>query len=377
MNSKLKWSVYRAVLKLTPKHGKIIQSDLPEQTARSLEKILKKHRTYGAALICHEDSGTGSVYFGSARYGQAVPVTPDTVFRIASVSKLVCAVCALRLHDLGLLSLDADTDAFLPFSLRHPDAPDTPVTLRMLLTHTAGIRDNALYFEKAGTGYPLSELIRSDCHTAHLPGQKWEYSNLGGGLVGVIMEQALHADFESILQRYLFGPLEITAAWQPQRVTGPLADCVRVLPPVCCYDAEARRKKPVLSAGPDHETHYTLSQGNLCISAPELAKLMPALLSPGFLSEESLACMRHAVLPFGERADNLSQGVGTFILEDASIAPRPLYGHQGMAYGAVNMLFYDPVSTRWVLLLTTGADESRHGVLADLNRDVLRFLWKR
>ena len=107
------------------------------------------------------------------------------------------------------------------------------------------------------------------------------------------------------------------------------------------------------------------------MSAPELAKLGIAGMVPGFLSRDSLNDMRREIVPFGERARNLSQGLCTFILHDKTIFPRLLYGHQGMAYGAVHGLFFDPETNRGLALLTTGASEARRGVLADLNREII------
>ena len=82
--------------------------------------------------------------------------------------------------------------------------------------------------------------------------------------------------------------------------------------------------------------------------------------------------MRASVSPFTGRADNLWQGIGTFIVRDAAISPRPLYGHQGLAYGAVHGLFFDPETKRGLAVLTTGASEARRGVLADLNFELLK-----
>ena len=136
-------------------------------------------------------------------------------------------------------------------------------------------------------------------------------------------------------------------------------------------NAAERRARPLPPAEVNPEKHYNLAHGALCVSASELAKLGMAGMMPGFLSAESLEEMRKEIKPFGERAHNLSQSVGTFILHDQGISPRLLYGHQGMAYGAVHGLFFDPETRRGIALLTTGASEARRGVLADLNRDVL------
>ena len=123
------------------------------------------------------------------------------------------------------------------------------------------------------------------------------------------------------------------------------------------------------------EKHYNLAHGNLCVSAPELAKLGVAGMIPGFLTENSLLEMRDPIASFGDRAHNLSQGVGTFILDEPRICERLLYGHQGMAYGAVHGLFFDPDHEQGLALLTTGASEARQGVLADLNFDLMKRIW--
>ena len=98
-------------------------------------------------------------------------------------------------------------------------------------------------------------------------------------------------------------------------------------------------------------------------------------MTPGFLTQESLDEMRKIVVPFGERARNLSQGLFTFVLNEPKISRRPIFGHQGMAYGAVHGLFFDPEIGQGFALLTTGASEARNGVLADLNFDLMKLFW--
>lgn len=58
------------------------------------------------------------------------------------VTKLVGAIAAMKLHELNLVDLDANVSRYLPFVLAHPQFPDTPITLRMLMEHTAGIKDS-------------------------------------------------------------------------------------------------------------------------------------------------------------------------------------------------------------------------------------------
>jgi CubicO group peptidase (beta-lactamase class C family) len=69
-------------------------------------------------------------------YGEA---DLDTVYDIGSVTKPFVATAVLQLYERALIDLDDDVNEYLPFSLRHPEYPDTPITIRMLLTHQSGL----------------------------------------------------------------------------------------------------------------------------------------------------------------------------------------------------------------------------------------------
>ncbi|MBQ4640592.1 MAG: beta-lactamase family protein [Clostridia bacterium] len=366
------WPIYRKVLAFLPKHGRMNGGNIAK--AGQAEKILRKYRCLGASFCTFDEKGiTGWGAFGEARKG--VPAGEHTVYRIASVSKLISAMGAMRLQEKGVLSMDREVNDYLPISLRHPKAPDTPITLRMLMSHTAGIHDGEQYNTGIAKNVPLSQLLQGDSFCAHLPGEAWEYSNFGAGIAGAVMEAAAGVDFEALMQREVFRPLSVQATFYPQKVQGELADATRILPPQKApnFNARARMARPLPEERVDAHQHYNLAHGNLCISTGELAKLGMALMMPGFLTEKSLQEMRRIICPFGERAHNLSQGVGTFILQDDSICSRPLYGHQGMAYGACHGLFFDIEKKRGVVLLTSGVSEARRGVLSDVNADMIRL----
>ncbi|MBR3742671.1 MAG: beta-lactamase family protein [Clostridia bacterium] len=374
------WGLYRLALHALPKHGRINEPMEKDLTVRLISHILRKYRCVGASLCSFDGNDWNrpdfALTFGYSHLPNIL-VQPETVFRAASVSKFVTAMGAMKLKEQGRIDLDTDVNEYLPFSLRHPKAPDTPLTLRMLLSHTAGIRDGADYNNGIAKGVPLSQLLKGDSFTDHLPGKKWEYSNFGAGIAGAVMEVATHTDFETLMQETVFGPLGVTATYYPQKVRGDLADALRILPrsKTPNFNAAERRSRPLPPAEVNPEKHYNLAHGALCVSAPELAKLGAAGMTPGFLTENSLWEMRRPIASFGDRAHNLSQGIGTFILEEPRVCERPLYGHQGMAYGAVHGLFFDPDHEHGLVLLTTGASEARRGVLADLNYALMRLYW--
>lgn len=367
---KWKAALYRALLWPLPRmcDGKK-ELSLPRETAQTGEailRILRAHHAVGACVAVFDRDGiTATVSYGDAVLG-SMPVTEHTVFRAASISKHITAMAAFRLAEEGTIDLDADVDAYLPCSLRHPDAPDTPVTLRRLFSHTAGIHDGKFYVDACTQNPPLNEVMQDDSFAA-VP-DAFEYSNLGAGIAACVLEGMLQKGFESIMQDALFAPLGITATFYPQNASGDIANAYRVLPPAKApaLDNAVRRARPKPSGMPDPAHHYLLAQGNLYISAPELARLGMELATARY------APMRTPIAPFGRRADNLTEGLGTFIVNDPSVCPQTVYGHQGLAYGAMHGLFYDPATGRGFALLTSGASEARVGVLSDINKALIK-----
>ena len=371
-----KTSLYRLALRLLPRRGlhlQPLQTGMPEHQRRAYQRILNRHRALGGALACFDKNGlTDHLIYGEARPG--IPVAADTAFRLASVSKLVTGAGALMMQQAGLLQLDADADAGLPYSLRHPGAPDTPITLRMLLSHTAGIQDGSAYLAGILQGASASTLLQGDSHTPHLPGAGCEYSNFGVGLAGCVMEAQTGLSFEAAMQRHLFEPLGLAASYYPQRLSALVADARRILPPrrTAGFSGALRQAQPDTGWDrPDPEHHHLYAHGSCCMDVASLVKLGQALLQPRFFTEDSLQLMRSPQGSLMRRDPALTQGLGMFILRDAAICDRPLYGHQGMAYGAVHMLFLDLESGRGIISLTTGASEARSHIMADINRALL------
>ena len=74
-------------------------------------------------------------------------VTNDTVFRIASVSKILVALCIMRLYEEGKLDLNADISEYLGFKVRNPKFPNDIINLKMIMTQTSSITDGLEYAE--------------------------------------------------------------------------------------------------------------------------------------------------------------------------------------------------------------------------------------
>jgi CubicO group peptidase (beta-lactamase class C family) len=163
--------------------------------------------------------------YGFADKAQSIPFTPHTVMNIGSISKTFTGAALMRAVEEGKLSLDADINTYLPFKVVNPYFPDARITLRQLATHTSGIADRWAVYE--GTYHyggdspePLGEFLKDyfapdgkhyakDNFLNAKPGTHREYSNIGAGLVGYIVEIAVGEKLNAYTKRRFFAPLQM------------------------------------------------------------------------------------------------------------------------------------------------------------------------
>lgn len=325
------------------------------------QRIARENRIVGLALVlCAPGGATDAVTLGHARLRPRTPVTERTCFRVASVSKLVMSFGSLALMESGLLALDADIGTLLGYPVRSPHAPDVPVTLRMLLTHTSGIRDEGSYGTRGmAPGCTLRELLDDpQSWLPQRPGEAFHYSNLGAGAAGSVMERAANAPFDDILRARVFVPLSIRASYDPRRIvpTGDLADGYAVrglLPPVRRYDAAALAARPPEPFDPERD--YLCAAGRLITDSAGMAALVRLLVSQdgmGVLSPASLALMRTPQDGMGG-VGACGRGLNAAFLPDV-FPGFSAVGHQGVAYGMCAELFGDPARGAGVGVMTSG-----------------------
>lgn len=158
--------------------------------------------------------------YGVLRAGQAAPVTPTTLFQAASISKAVTATAALQLVQQGKLELDTPVNRAL-HSWRLPENALTrqhPVTLRELLSHTAGIGVPGYLGYPSGQPLPtLLEVLRGQppatslpVRVEQLPGKRYTYSGGGYEVVQLLMQDATATPFPALIESELLGPLGMT-----------------------------------------------------------------------------------------------------------------------------------------------------------------------
>lgn len=178
----------------------------------------------GAAIIVNSKiAWTGG--YGYADRERGIAFTPDTIMNIGSISKTFTGVALMRAVQEGNLSLDRDINAYLPFEVRNPRHPDEPITLRQLATHTSGITDRPSiyegvyhfggespeplgeflesYFSRTGKNYSRNNFLDAK------PGTRREYSNIGAGLAGLVVEIVVGETLDTYTRRHIFDPLQM------------------------------------------------------------------------------------------------------------------------------------------------------------------------
>jgi CubicO group peptidase (beta-lactamase class C family) len=345
----------------------------------SVRQRLQQAQVPGLALavidggaVVHETA------FGWADLAARRPMSAATLINTASVTKVFTCAAVLQFHEQGRLDLDAPVDLHLPFKLRHPSFGDAAITARQLLTHTAAIADGAAYEASYACGDPQSELgawLRAamvpaaDAASAHYhpwaPGERHAYSNVGYGLLGLLVERlsglpvtvacqrSVLAPLGMVRSRFLLAGLDRAEHATPYAFVPagqPLPDKLRAEEPPLTAESGAGQQVPLCLY-----SFATVSDGLLRSSVTELTRFARAVLRGGELDGRRIlraatvsAMLSDQQAPVPERSGyrqgltwrGLGQGV---------------WAHFGRDPGVAAALQLHPDSGRGVVLLANGS----------------------
>ncbi len=328
-------------------------------------------------------------------------VTADDPVRIASISKLVTALGVLRLVDQRRLDLDRDVSDYLGWRLRNPAFPETPITLRLLLSHRSSLTDDADYL------IPLGETVRQRLadpkawDAVHAPGSTWfHYTNLNFPVVASVMEAATGERFDRLMRRLVLAPLKLDACFNWSgcsagaaaravvlyRADGSVArDDLHGVPPPCLVVAAADGTCDLASYTPGWNGALFSPQGGLRISMRDLARIGQVLARQGrpLLSRAAWAELVRPQWRFdgtnglGENGESdgffCAYGLGLQLIgsggagchDDPFGDGRARIGHPGEAYGLRSGLWLDPATGRGAAFFTSAVpDDAAKGVSA-------------
>jgi len=199
----------------------------PEDTETQIQKVMEANDIPSVAACIIKNGGiVWSFAHGSANFEQNVPATDETIYILASVSKLATATAVMQLCEQGLIDLDEDINHYLSFPVRNPHYPDEKITARMLLSHRSGLawpqnEDPNFYQTYPGDSAPplypwIKEYIvpGGSQYVAAIwkntaPGRQELYSNIGVALLGYLVEAVSGNDFNEYCKTHIFQPLDM------------------------------------------------------------------------------------------------------------------------------------------------------------------------
>lgn len=320
------------------------------------------------------------------------PVTPDDPVRVASVSKLVVAIGLLRLVEQGRLDLDADVSKALGWKLRNPAFPDTPITLRLLLSHRSSLTDNVDYVlpldaDMAGV---LADPKAWDA--GHAPGSFFRYTNFNFPVIAAVMERATGERFDRLMDRLVLAPLKLDACYNwascspataaravaIYRSRQPTKDDHKGAPPACAVTPATDGSCDLGKWRAGANGAIFSPQGGLRISMRGLTKIGRLLLGNGkvdgvhLLTPKSVALLETPLWTFdGSNGDTgngfyCSYGLAVTFLPTARPGcsdnlfgdARARLGHGGEAYGLRSGLWLDRAAGTGVAFFATDVPDT-------------------
>ena len=259
--------------------------------------------------------------FGYADREKRTPVDPErTLFRPGSVSKLITWTAAMQLVEQGKLDLDKDINAYLDFKI--PDYDGKPITLRQIMTHTAGFEEAVkdIIFTDPTHLLPLGDYLkRWTPKRVFAPGTTPAYSNWATALAGYVIERVSGESFDDYCDKHIFAPLGMTSSTMRQPLPAALAGQM------------ASGYKPGKDAG-KFEIIGPAPAGSLSSTGTDMAKFMLSSLDhgKGVLSPETAAMMFDSPLDKVDPASLLPplnrMELGYF---ETNINGREVIGHLG------------------------------------------------
>jgi serine beta-lactamase-like protein LACTB, mitochondrial len=341
---------------------------LPDDTRTRIEAAVAKAMNGGApgvAIAVVEDGDyEWSKGFGMADLENGVPATPQTLFRLASVSKPITAVAAMQLSERGKLDLDAPVQRYCP---AFPEK-SKPITTRELLGHRAGIRhyrsdnddeiNNTKHFEDPIAGG--LQFFANDPLVAE-PGTKFSYSTQGFTVVGCAIQGASGEPYTDFVTSNVFQPAGMTSTrWD---------DRFAIIPHRTSF--YSKRKTGTLQNADFLDSSYKIPGGGWLSSAEDMARFEVAILNDRLLKPATQSAMWTPQKPTADengRGRDYALGWGVSTVDGAKDV-----AHDGGQQGTSTSIILVPDRRKGVVVLMNmdGANAS------DLAREIMTILLSR
>ncbi|MBR2929828.1 MAG: beta-lactamase family protein [Clostridia bacterium] len=333
-----------------------------------IEKLLKDSGIVGASVALTDREGL--IYargFGLRDVLTGASSTPDSIYRAASLTKMVTGILTLRLAEEGRLSLDAPVRSYLPWLTLSDSGAAEKMTLRHLLSHTSGLPaeytpegpwEEGMLAESLKSGLPSLEL-------SSLPGEgKFLYSNWGIRLLSAAIEAVMGERYSTLAERYVLTPVGMSSSAFTRR--GFMEDRLSL-------PHEIGEGGAPVSSNYIKENHTRLATGGLYSTVTDLAALMRVFLRGGVADGGERILTEASLWEMMRRQTVMKSGNGYCLtLMDRPLGTHTLYGHTGNATPYTSAAFADPVSGyAAVAMLNTYSEDLRSELVSLMLSEVI------
>ena len=339
-----------------------------QMTNQAINDVMNEFQAVGiSAAVVKDGKIVYNQSFGYKNLETQTPLANDDIMRIASISKSFTATSLLQLVDKGIISLDDDVSNLIGFQIRNPHHPEIPITLRMVLSHTASIRDKEDYL----TLDHLNPAVYGDCVESYFeykPGEGYNYSNMGLNLAGTILEKVSGVRFDDYVRTNVIHKLGLYGGHNIDSL-----DANRFAIIYANRDGEYVESTGAYKSRSEDMPNYVFGYsspifsptGGVKISAHDLAIYMMMHMNGGeyngirIISEESAKAMQTPVWMIQKEGDEqyalcLREFIDFVDDEKYNVPGSYPIGHTGGAYGLNSIMIWSPADGWGIVAMTNG-----------------------
>jgi serine beta-lactamase-like protein LACTB len=334
-----------------------------KQIESTVSKFMAKNNVPGVSVaVVEKRAEEWAKGFGMADLENSVPVTPHTLFRLASISKPITATAAMLLYQQGKLDLDAPVQKYCPsFPVK-----EAPISSRQLLAHLGGIRHykthssddpEILSFKNYSNPIPDGLNLFKEDPLVAVPGTKFSYSNFGYVLIGCAIEAISGDNYAEFVRKNVLLPAGMTETRIDDRPTiVPRRSRVYTR-----YDSGPNVNSPAV------DVSFKLPADGWLSSAEDMAKFEAAMLNDRIVSRHT----RDLMWTSQKTSDGKEFPYGLGWAIGSGFAPT--INHGGGEFGASTFLMIAPGKDAAVIVLTNlnGAQEEASDLAPRLLKIVL------
>jgi CubicO group peptidase (beta-lactamase class C family) len=333
------------------------------------KQICQDSKLVGSSCVIVKDGKiVEELNYGFSSLENKTEAKSTTVYRIASISKVIVAMAVLKLYEDDLIDLDADISTYLGFKVRNPYFPNDKITIRLIMTQNSSLTDGN---EDETSGYNFVNGTNLECSLQDLlveggkyytldtfdqkaPGTHFIYSNFNCGILACIVEKVSGRLFTDFVRQEILMPMGVDASFRITDIENP--DIATTYLP----DGEGVK----ISRTPESFVkslyhifplgdNFRGPAGGLFISMRDLSRLMNVLMNHGYplLKSSTIEEMLKTQWEGNGDSSYKAKGLQVIIL---NFEGKILKGHFGDAYGVKSFMLFNETKQLGICYITNG-----------------------